>query len=83
MKLLHLAYQAASHELATKTFDFSPSSVADRWTAGRREMASGLDLIAHANRATSRFSYLPIDAEQAAKSAQRGALMAMEDRRVA
>jgi hypothetical protein len=47
VKLVHLAYQPASHELATKTFDFSPSSIADRWTAGRRNMASGLDLIAN------------------------------------
>ncbi len=83
VKLVHLAYQAASHELAAKTFDFSPSSIADRWTAGRRDMANGLDLIAHANRTASRFNYLPVDAAQAARSAQRDALMASEDRQVA
>jgi len=82
VKLVHLTYQSASHELATKTFDFSPSSLADRWTAGNRDMASGLDLIADAGRATSRFSYLPVDAEAATKSAQRSA-SAIEDRQVA
>jgi NTE family protein len=83
VKLVHLAYQAASHELATKTLDFSPSSVADRWTVGRRDMASGLDLLAHAGCATSRFSYLPVDAEEAAKAAQRGASRVIADRQVA
>jgi NTE family protein len=36
--LLHLAYQAAGHELAGKTLDFSPSSIADRWAAGMHDM---------------------------------------------
>src|SRR3954465_13528128 len=44
VKLVHLAYQGASHELAAKTFDYSPSSIQDRWAAGERDMASGLAL---------------------------------------
>ena len=42
--LLHAAYQAASHELALKTLDFSPSSIGDRWAAGRRDVHSALAL---------------------------------------
>src|SRR3954452_17727583 len=42
VRLVHLAYQAAGHELAAKTLDYSPSSLRDRWAAGRRDMASGL-----------------------------------------
>jgi NTE family protein len=72
-RLVHLAYQAASHELATKTFDFSPSSIADRWAAGRRDMASGLEQLAKARRATTRFSYLPISAEDVTVAARTGA----------
>lgn len=40
--LLHLAYQAGPDELAAKSFDYSPSSVRDRWEAGRNDMAEGL-----------------------------------------
>lgn len=43
MTILHLAYQAGGHELAGKTLDFSPSSVADRWAAGRQDAAAGLE----------------------------------------
>ena len=42
IRLLHLAYAAAAHELATKTIDFSPSSLADRWRAGRSDLVAGL-----------------------------------------
>ena len=42
IRLLHLAYQAAAHELAMKSIDFSPSSVRDRWAAGARDLAAGL-----------------------------------------
>jgi NTE family protein len=41
--VLHLAYQAAAHELAVKTFDFSPASVRDRWEAGVRDLRAALD----------------------------------------
>ncbi len=72
-RLVHLAYQAASHELAAKTFDFSPASVADRWAAGQRDMASGLRLLKRPRRGPSRFSYLPVDPDDAASAAQAGA----------
>jgi NTE family protein len=42
--LLHVAYQAAAHELSLKTLDFSPSSVADRWAAGQADLAAALTL---------------------------------------
>jgi NTE family protein len=45
IRLLHLAYQAAPHELSTKSIDFSPSSIHDRWAAGERDVAAGLDRI--------------------------------------
>ncbi|MFC6048223.1 patatin-like phospholipase family protein, partial [Methylobacterium hispanicum] len=32
--LLHLVYQTGADELAAKSFDFSPSSIRDRWSAG-------------------------------------------------
>jgi NTE family protein len=40
--LLHLAYQAGADELAAKSFDYSPSSIRDRWDAGARDVAAGL-----------------------------------------
>jgi NTE family protein len=71
-RLVHLAYQAASHELASKTFDFSPSSIADRWAAGVRDMESGLAL-ARNGAETGRFTYLAVDSQRAAEAAERGA----------
>ncbi len=56
MKLVHLAYQAASHELAAKTFDYSPSSIRDCWAAGERDMTSGLALLQTA-KDEGRFQY--------------------------
>jgi NTE family protein len=82
VELVHLAYQAATHELAAKTMDFSPSSIADRWAAGRRDAAYGLDLLARAGEGGSRFSYLPVDARDAVASAQRGGSMELGSRRV-
>ncbi len=40
--LLHLAYQAGADELSAKSFDYSPSSIRDRWRAGARDVAAGL-----------------------------------------
>jgi NTE family protein len=60
IKLLHLAYQAASHELASKTLDFSPSSVADRWAAGRRDMEEGLLRLQTQGKQETGFEYLPL-----------------------
>ena len=73
VKLVHLAYQAASHELAAKTFDYSPSSIRDRWAAGERDMASGLTLLRDANNGTGRFRYLAVDPQVASASAEAGA----------
>ena len=42
IRILHLAYQAAEHELSMKSIDFSPSSIRDRWAAGERDLAAGL-----------------------------------------
>jgi NTE family protein len=72
VRLLHLAYQAASDQLATKTLDFSPSSIRDRWAAGRRDAASGLALLADA-RSSRRFEYVPVDPRSAAASTEGGA----------
>jgi len=43
VRLLHLAYQAAAHELSTKSIDFSPSSIRDRWAAGAHDLAVGVE----------------------------------------
>ena len=72
VKLVHLAYQAASHELAAKTFDYSPSSIQDRWAAGERDMASGLALLETA-KDEGRFQYLAVDPKVAAAAAEAGA----------
>ena len=62
VRLVHLAYQAADHELAAKTLDFSPSSIRDRWAAGRRDMASGLALLEGAAAGDGRrLEYLAVD----------------------
>ncbi len=42
IRLLHLVYQAPAHELSTKTIEFSPSSIRDRWAAGERDLTAGL-----------------------------------------
>jgi NTE family protein len=61
--LLHLAYQAAGHELAAKTLDFSPSSIADRWAAGMRDLASALALPALTSTASG-LTYQAVTAAQ-------------------
>lgn len=71
--LLHVAYQAAGDELAGKTFDYSPSSIADRRAAGRRDMASGLALLGRAGREGARFHYLRVEPDLAATHAEAGA----------
>jgi NTE family protein len=44
--LLHVAYQAGADELAAKSFDYSPSSVRDRWVAGLTDMRAALTRLA-------------------------------------
>jgi NTE family protein len=71
VRLVHLAYQAASHELAAKTLDYSPSSIRDRWAAGRRDMTSGLALLEETMAdAGRRFEYLAVDPCQAGAAAE-------------
>ncbi|MCJ2124581.1 patatin-like phospholipase family protein [Methylobacterium sp. J-077] len=55
--LLHLVYQAGAGELAAKSFDFSPSSIRDRWKAGGRDAVQGVGLLAMAKSANGRFDY--------------------------
>ena len=57
--LLHLAYQAGADQLAAKSMDFSPSSVRDRWAAGRRDLAAGLAAVEERD-SDDRFTYITI-----------------------
>ncbi|MDP4026085.1 patatin-like phospholipase family protein [Methylobacterium sp. NEAU 140] len=43
--LLHAVYRAGPDEVAGKSFDYSPASLRDRWSAGRADMARGLDIL--------------------------------------
>lgn len=55
--LLHLIYRAGADQLASKSFDFSPSSIRDRWQAGASDMERGLDRLAALPPAPGRFHY--------------------------
>jgi NTE family protein len=55
--LLHLVYRAGADQLASKSFDFSPSSIRDRWQAGSRDVARGADWLAGRAPADRRFTY--------------------------
>ncbi|GJE11421.1 patatin-like phospholipase family protein [Methylobacterium longum] len=59
--LLHLVYQAGADELAAKSFDFSPSSIRDRWAAGERDMTSGLQSLDNKTLGKARFRYLSLN----------------------
>ncbi|NBJ09406.1 patatin-like phospholipase family protein [Microvirga arsenatis] len=71
--LLHMAYYAGSDERAGKTFDYSPSSIQDRWAAGRRDMERSLALLDGAPAEGRRFRYLALGPQEEAASAERGA----------
>lgn len=58
--LLHLVYQAGADELAAKSFDFSPSSIRDRWTAGGLDAIRGLEALAPDRTGHGRFDYIAI-----------------------
>ncbi|KAB1073473.1 patatin-like phospholipase family protein [Methylobacterium planeticum] len=58
--LLHLIYQAGADELAAKSFDFSPSSIRDRWAAGGRDAVHGLRLLALSEPDAGRFNYVTL-----------------------
>lgn len=66
VSLLHLVYQAGADELAAKSFDFSPSSIRDRWTAGGRDMTRGLQSLDNGPAAEGRFRYLALHGSSAA-----------------
>ncbi|WP_424753309.1 patatin-like phospholipase family protein [Methylobacterium sp.] len=55
--LLHLAYQAGADQLSAKSFDFSPSSIRDRWDDGSRDMMRGADWLAGDMPTGQRFVY--------------------------
>jgi NTE family protein len=74
--LLHLAYFAGSDERAGKTFDYSPSSIRDRWAAGQRDMEKSLALLDNAPAERHRLRYLALSPEQEAASAEAGAAAA-------
>jgi NTE family protein len=59
--LLHMAYYAGSDERAGKTFDYSPSSIRDRWAAGQRDMEKSLALLDSAPADGRRLRYLALD----------------------
>jgi NTE family protein len=67
--LLHLAYQAGADEVAAKSFDYSPSSVRDRWEAGRQDMMQGLALLSEQAREDARFNYVTLDGSGGAPAA--------------
>ncbi|GJD49604.1 hypothetical protein OPKNFCMD_2336 [Methylobacterium crusticola] len=62
--LLHVVHRPGADQLAAKSFDFSPSSIRDRWAAGVRDMARGADRLdrpAPADApAEQRFVYEPV-----------------------
>ncbi|AWB24466.1 patatin-like phospholipase family protein [Methylobacterium currus] len=55
--LLHLVYQAEADQLAAKSFDFSPSSIRDRWQAGSRDAGRCADWLARRIPGDLRFTY--------------------------
>ncbi len=73
VSLVYLAYEAAGHELAGKTLDFSPSSIRDRWAAGRRDMAAGLAMLGGAGADGPRFGYLAVAPGEPGAAAEAGA----------
>jgi NTE family protein len=58
--LLHLVYQASDDELAAKSFDYSPSSIRDRWAAGTRDAVSGLERLEAHGTDRRRFNYVTL-----------------------
>ena len=55
--LLHVTYKAGADQLAAKSFDFSPSSIRDRWEAGRCDMTRGADRLEARSARIGRFVY--------------------------
>jgi len=71
--LLHMAYHAGSDERAGKAFDYSPSSVRDRWAARQRDMESALALLSSAPAEKRRLRFLALDPKKSAISGEIGA----------
>ncbi|GJD82351.1 patatin-like phospholipase family protein [Methylobacterium haplocladii] len=55
--LVHLTYQAGADQLAAKSFDFSASSIRDRWEAGGRDMTRAADWLTAPEHDGGRFVY--------------------------
>ena len=55
--LLHTVYKAAADQLSAKSFDFSPSSIWDRWSAGEQDMTHGLEGLSGRTAHGHRFVY--------------------------
>ncbi|TNC14438.1 patatin-like phospholipase family protein [Methylobacterium terricola] len=58
--LLHIAYRAEADQLAAKSFDFSPSSIRDRWRAGARDAGRGADRLEGHHETGRRFTPLTL-----------------------
>jgi len=71
--LLHLAYQSGGDERVGKTFDYSPASLLDRWTAGLRDMEHALAQLEASQPETTRLRVIRLDPRAAAVSAETGA----------
>ncbi|MCJ2011790.1 patatin-like phospholipase family protein [Methylobacterium sp. J-076] len=56
--LLHLVHQAGADQLAAKSFDYSASSIRDRWIAGRNDMAAGLACLVERRPEGQRFLHI-------------------------
>ena len=67
--VLHVAYQAPESEVFAKTFDYSRSSIRDRWAAGQRDIASGLGALGEAFPDERRFRHVAISRTAAAANA--------------
>jgi hypothetical protein len=55
--VVSLSGQLTYDQLAAKSFDFSPSSIRDRWVAGSRDMTRAADWLASYTPSSQRFFY--------------------------
>lgn len=61
VEIVHLAYQAASHEGGVeKPFNFGRSTLADRWAAGERDMGQAIRRLLRERTESARTSALPL-----------------------
>ncbi len=57
VRLMHVTYKAGADQLAAKSFDFSPSSIRDRWQAGQRDMTLAAERLDRPPEGAGRFVY--------------------------